>query len=95
MTVNTASSMAEIKLDMMELKLDRLIDEMRFLKSRTSHSIRACVGSRHISNRTNRANNREGLRPPSAWSASVTPQPRLLERGFSLQPKSLQASKRS
>ena len=35
MTVNTASSMAEIKLDMMELKLDRLIDEMRFLKSRT------------------------------------------------------------
>jgi len=35
MTVNTVSSMAEIKLDMMELKLDRLIDEMRFLKSRT------------------------------------------------------------
>jgi hypothetical protein len=35
MTVNAASSMAEIKLDMMELKLDRLIDEMRFLKSRT------------------------------------------------------------
>ena len=34
MTVNTVSSMAEIKLDMMELKLDRLIDEMRFLKSR-------------------------------------------------------------
>jgi hypothetical protein len=33
--VNTVSSMAEIKLDMMELKLDRLIDEMRFLKSRT------------------------------------------------------------
>jgi hypothetical protein len=27
--------MAEIKLDMMELKLDRLIDEMRLLKSRT------------------------------------------------------------
>jgi hypothetical protein len=27
--------MAEIKLDMMELKLDRLIEEMRFLKSRT------------------------------------------------------------
>jgi hypothetical protein len=27
--------MAAIKLDMMELKLDRLIDEMRFLKSRT------------------------------------------------------------
>jgi hypothetical protein len=35
LTVNTVSSMAEIKLDMMELKLDRLIDEMRFLKSRT------------------------------------------------------------
>ena len=35
MTVNTASSIAEIKLDMMELKLDRLIDEMRLLKSRT------------------------------------------------------------
>jgi hypothetical protein len=35
MTVNTATSMAEIKLDMMELKLDHLIDEMRFLKSRT------------------------------------------------------------
>jgi hypothetical protein len=35
MTVNTASSTAEIQLDMMELKLDRLIDEMRYLKSRT------------------------------------------------------------
>ena len=35
MTVNTASSIAEIKLDMMELKLDRLIDEMRLLQSRT------------------------------------------------------------
>jgi hypothetical protein len=27
--------MSETKLDMVELKLDRLIDEMRFLKSRT------------------------------------------------------------
>jgi hypothetical protein len=36
MTVNNpSSSVAEIKLDMIELKLDRLIDEMRFLKSRT------------------------------------------------------------
>jgi hypothetical protein len=36
MTVNIpVSSVAEIKLDMIELKLDRLIDEMRFLKSRT------------------------------------------------------------
>ena len=35
MTVNTPSSAIEIKLDMVELKLDRVIDEMRFLKSRT------------------------------------------------------------
>ena len=35
MTVNIPSSGIEIKLDMVELKLDRLIDEMRFLKSRT------------------------------------------------------------
>src|SRR5262249_30494023 len=36
MTANIpGSSVAEIKLDMIELKLDRLIDEMRFLKSRT------------------------------------------------------------
>jgi hypothetical protein len=35
MTVNIPSSVAEIKLDMIELKLDRLIDEMRFLKSHT------------------------------------------------------------
>jgi len=35
MTVNIPSSVIEIKLDMMELKLDRLIDEMRFLKSHT------------------------------------------------------------
>ena len=35
MTANIpGSSVAEIKLDMIELKLDRLIDEMRFLKSR-------------------------------------------------------------
>jgi len=30
-----SSRVAEIKLDMIELKLDRLIDEMRFLKSHT------------------------------------------------------------
>jgi len=35
MTVNIPSSVAEIKLDMMELKLDRLIDDMRFLRSHT------------------------------------------------------------
>ena len=35
MTVNIPSRVAEIKLDMVELKLDRLIDEMRFLKSHT------------------------------------------------------------
>ena len=35
MTVNIPSSVIEIKLDMVELKLDRLIDEMRFLKSHT------------------------------------------------------------
>ena len=35
MTVNTPSSVIEMKLDMVELKLDRLIDEMRFLKSHT------------------------------------------------------------
>src|SRR6516164_7545989 len=33
MTVNIPSSGIEIKLDRMELKLDRVIDEMRFLKS--------------------------------------------------------------
>jgi hypothetical protein len=36
MTVNIPrSSVTEIRLDMIELKLDRLIDEMRFLKSHT------------------------------------------------------------
>jgi hypothetical protein len=35
MAVNTRSSVIEMKLDMVELKLDRLIDEMRLLKSRT------------------------------------------------------------
>ena len=36
MTVNIpGSSVAEIKLDVIELKLDRFIEEMRFLKSRT------------------------------------------------------------
>ena len=35
MTVNIPSSVSEIKPDMVELKLDRMIDEMRFLKSRT------------------------------------------------------------
>jgi hypothetical protein len=35
MTVNTPSSVIEMKLDMVELKLDRLIHEMRLLKSRT------------------------------------------------------------
>jgi hypothetical protein len=35
MTVNIPSRVVEIKLDMVELKLDRLIDEMRFLKSHT------------------------------------------------------------
>ena len=35
MTVNIPSSVTETKLDMVEPKLDRLIDEMRFLKSRT------------------------------------------------------------
>jgi len=35
MTVNIPSSVTETKLDMVERKLDRLIDEMRFLKSRT------------------------------------------------------------
>jgi hypothetical protein len=35
MTVKIPSSAVEVKLDMVELKLDRLIDEMRFLKSHT------------------------------------------------------------
>ena len=35
MTVNIPSNVVETKLDMVEHKLDRLIDEMRFLKSRT------------------------------------------------------------
>ena len=35
MTVNIPSSVAEIKLDVIELKLDRLIDDMRFLRSHT------------------------------------------------------------
>ena len=35
MTVNNPKNVVGIKLDMMELKLDRLIDEMRFLKSHT------------------------------------------------------------
>jgi len=35
MTGSIPSNVVEIKLDMVELKLDRLIDEMRFLKSHT------------------------------------------------------------
>jgi hypothetical protein len=35
MTVNIPSSVREIKLDVVELKLDRLIEEMRFLRSHT------------------------------------------------------------
>ena len=35
MTVNIPSSVREIKLNVVELKLDRLIEEMRFLKSHT------------------------------------------------------------
>jgi hypothetical protein len=35
MTVNMPSSTIEIKLNVVTLKLDRLIDEMRFLKSHT------------------------------------------------------------
>jgi len=35
MTVNIPSSGIEIKLDRVELKLERVIDEMRFLKSHT------------------------------------------------------------
>jgi len=35
MTVNIPSSVAEIKLNVVELKLDRLIDEMRFLRLHT------------------------------------------------------------
>jgi hypothetical protein len=35
MTVNIPIGVIEIQLEMIELKLDRLIDEMRFLKSHT------------------------------------------------------------
>jgi len=35
MTVNIPSSVREIKLNVVELKLDRLIEEMRFLRSHT------------------------------------------------------------
>ena len=35
MTVNIPSSVVEIKLNVVELKLDRLIDEMRSLRSHT------------------------------------------------------------
>ena len=35
MTMNIPGSVVEIKLNVVELKLDRLIDEMRLLKSRT------------------------------------------------------------
>jgi hypothetical protein len=35
MTVNVPSRVIETRLDMVELKLDRLIDEMRFLRSHT------------------------------------------------------------
>ena len=33
MTVNIPSSVVELELDMVELKVDRLIDEMRFVRS--------------------------------------------------------------
>ena len=35
MTVHIPSSVAEVKLNVVELKLDRLIEEMRFLRSTT------------------------------------------------------------
>jgi hypothetical protein len=65
MTVNIpGSSVAEIKLNVVELKLDRLIDAL----PKINHDrirIRACVGSRRISNRANdspKANLRRGSR---------------------------------
>jgi hypothetical protein len=66
MTVNTASSIAEIKLDMMELKLDRLIDEMRLLKSRTIafdtrlRGIEAYLKPNEPSEQQPKANRRDG-----------------------------------
>ena len=66
MTVNIpGSSVGEIKLNVVELKLDRLIDAL----PKINHDrirIRACVGSRRISNRANdspEANLRRGWRP--------------------------------
>ena len=67
MTVNIpGSSVAEIKLDVIELKLDRFIEEMRFLRSRTIafdtrlRGIEAYLKPNEPSEQQPKANRRDG-----------------------------------
>jgi hypothetical protein len=68
MTVNILS-VVEIRLEMVELKLDRLIDEMRFLKSRTIafdvrlRGIEAYLKPSEPSEQQPESNPRRGSRP--------------------------------
>ena len=66
MTVNIPSSVAEIKLNVVELKLDRLIDEMRSLRSTTiafDRRLRGIEAYLNPSERQPEANPRRGWRP--------------------------------
>src|SRR6516162_9484923 len=69
MTVNIPSSVREIKLDVVELKLDRLIEEMRFLKSHTIafdtrlRGIEAYLKASEPSKQQPESNSRRGWRP--------------------------------
>src|SRR6516162_95999 len=66
MTVNIPSSVAEVKLNVVELKLDRLIDEMRFLRSTTiafDRRLRGIEAYLNPSERQPEANPRRGWRP--------------------------------
>ena len=64
-----SSRVAEIKLDMIEFKIDRLIDEMRLLKSRTiafdtrMRAIEAYLKPSEQANNSSMANSRRGSRP--------------------------------
>jgi hypothetical protein len=70
MTVNIPIGVIEIQLEMIELKLDRLIDEMRFLKSRTiAFDTRL---RERISNRANRANNSPKANPRRGWRTAAS-----------------------
>ena len=82
MTVNRpGSSVAEIKLDVIELKLDRFIEEMRFLKSRT---IAFDTRLRGIEASLKPSEPESKLRPWFAAAASATARTALLAVGAAI-----------